>query len=265
MRGNDSTLAHGWRHFADFHSRLRPPLRPAPSDVETFRHCLAGADRLLLLGVTPELAVLGKDLTAVDNSPRMLAAVWPGDREGRRAIVADWTDLPFADGSFDAVIGDASLNAAAEQVDEVVAEARRVVAPGGKVIFRLFCSPEVPETLESIRADLAAGWRGNLHALKWRIAMALAASKPGGILPVKDILSVFDRLFPDRARLAVETGWPEDDIATLDAYVGAGHSLGLPTLAGFRSALQRHFPDVTVAPSRGYPLAERCPVIICRR
>ena len=229
------------------------------------RHCLTGADRLLLLGVTPELSVLGEDLTAVDNSPPMLAAIWPGDREGRRAILADWTDLPFADGSFDAVIGDASLNASAQRVDEVVAEARRVLAPGGKIVFRLFCAPQEPETLEAIGDDVVGGWTGNLSALKLRIAMALAASKPRAIIPVQEILVAFNRLFPDRIRLAAVTGWSADDISTVDAYVGADHSLGMPTLAGFRSYLEPHFSHVTAEPSTGYPLAERCPVVICRR
>ena len=86
----------------------------------------------MLLGVTPELSVLGSELTAVDNSPGMLAQVWPGDQPLRRAILGDWTDLPFADATFDAAIGDGSLNAAPELVDEVLAEANRVLAPGGK-------------------------------------------------------------------------------------------------------------------------------------
>jgi hypothetical protein len=59
----------------------------------------------MLLGVTPQLAGLGGDLVAVDNSPKMLAQVWPGDAADRRAILADWTALPFAAGEFDAVIG----------------------------------------------------------------------------------------------------------------------------------------------------------------
>ena len=267
MRGTDSSLAaRDWRNFAGVHASLRAPLRPAPSDVENFRRSAAGDDkRVLLLGVTPELSVLGSELTAIDNSPRMLANVWPGDREGRRAILGDWTDLPFASGSFDAVIGDASLNAAPEQVDEVLAEARRVLSAGGKLAFRLFCSPEEPETLDFIRTDVLAGWPGNLHALKWRIAMVLAASAPRATVPVQEILAAFDRTFPDRAGLAAATAWPAEDIATLDAYVGADHSLGFPTLSSLKSSIGRHFSDLSVVSASDYPLAERCPMVVATR
>lgn len=254
----------GWRNFAEVFARLGPPLRPAPIDVANLGRAISHEDkRILLFGVTPELSVLGCELTAVDNSPRMLSQVWPGDRPSRRAIIGDWTDLPFADASFDAVMGDASLNAASDLVDEVLRETRRVLREDGKVALRLFCSPEEPETLESIAEDLAAGWSGNLHALKWRIAMSLAASKPRAIVPVQEILVAFNRMFPDRAALAASTGWSPGDIATLDAYVGADHSLGFPTLSSFRSVIEQHFSDVSVVTAAGYPLAERCPTVIC--
>ena len=267
MRGPESSLTtKGWRNFAGVHGRLRSPLRPSKGDVEAVRRAIDGDDKsILLLGVTPELSGLGRELVAIDNSPRMLAQVWPGDRDGRRAILANWTDLPFASGSFDVVIGDASLNAAPEQVEEVLAEARRVLLPAGKLAVRLFCSPEEPETLDLIREDVFAGWPGNLHALKWRIAMALAASRPRATVPVQEILAAFERMFPDRAQLAAATGWPGEDIATLDAYAGADHSLGFPTLSAIMKVIGRHFADLTVVPAAGYPLAERCPTVVAAR
>ncbi len=214
--------------------------------------------------MTPELSVLGKDLTAVDNSPRMLAEVWPGDRADRRALVGDWTELPFDKDSFDAVIGDAPLNAAPEEVEAVLAEVKRVLKKAGTAAFRLFCSPEEAEALDSIQRDVAAGWRGNLHALKWRIAMALAVSKPHSAVPAYEILAAFNCMFPDRERLAADTGWPAQDIATLDAYVGANHSLGFLTLSSIRRLLERHFGHISVVAAADYPLAERCPTVVCR-
>ncbi len=255
----------GWRNFASVYGRLGPPLRPSTGDVANFRRAIYSAEQpILLLGVTPELSVLGTQLTAVDNSPRMVANVWPGDTEARCAMIADWTNLPFSDGSFDLVIGDGSLNSAPEQVDDVLTEAKRVLAPAGKAAFRLFCGPEHPETLDSIAADVAGPWSGNLHALKWRIAMTLAASQSNAIIAVAEILDAFNRMFPDREALSARTGWPGDDISTLDAYSGADHSLGFPTLSTFRRMLERHFSDVSVLFATDYPLAERCPTVICR-
>lgn len=265
MGASDSLPERGWRNFSSVFGKLRPPLRPAPSDVDNFKLSIGGERRVLLLGVTPELSRLGRQLTAIDNSPRMVAQVWPGDSPGRRGLVGDWTALPFADESFDAVIGDASLNAAPEQVDEVLAEVQRVLAREGNAAFRLFCAPEHPETLRDIEEDVEAGWSGNLHALKWRIAMSIAHSKPRFIVPVQEILEAFNRMFPDRGALAAATGWPLEDIGTLDAYAGADHSLGFPTLSAFRTMLERHFSKLRVLPGSGYPLAERCPVVMCSR
>jgi len=265
VTGADSTLKPGaWRNFAGVYGRLGPPLRPSASDVANLGRSIAHeGKRILLLGVTPELSALGSELVAVDNSPLMIERVWPGDGPKRRAIFGDWTDLPFAAATFDAAIGDASLNAAPELVDEVLGEVKRVLLPEGKAAFRLFCAPEEPETLEWIAHEVRAGWKGNLHALKWRIAMNLAAARPRAMVPVEEILVAFNGMFPDRARLAAQTGWLQDDIATLDAYAGAQHSLGFPTLRALLEAIGRHFLEVCVVPSSGYPLAERCPTVIC--
>ena len=251
-----------WRHFADVFHRLRSPLRPTPGDVARIAGAIAGSDtRVLLLGATPELARLGETLIAVDYSPRVIAAVWPGDDQTHRAMIGDWTQLPFPGQAFDAVIGDGSLNAASGHAGAVLAEIRRVLTPGGRAVFRAFCSPECAESLAAIAADVAAGWPGNVHALKWRIAMSLAAGREHAIVPVTAILDAFDATFPDRAAVAAATGWAADEIATLDAYRGADHSLGFPTLPRLRELGAAHFAACEIHPGTGYPLAERCPTI----
>jgi SAM-dependent methyltransferase len=238
-------------------------LRPSSSDVANVELAIAGSrGRVLLLGVTPELSVLGESLIAVDNSPRMIEAVWPGDSARCRAIVGDWTDLPFKDGTFDSVIGDGSLNSAPEGVEQVIGEIRRVLRSGGRAVFRMFCSPDEPESLSSIVEEMDAGWDGNLHALKWRIAMSLAASTPNAIVPVQTILETFNDMFPDRAKLASTTGWSSEEIATLDAYSGADHNIGFPTLREIVDVATPHLRHRSVLPGVGYPLAERCPTVV---
>lgn len=253
-----------WRNFAAVFAHLRSPLRPAASDVARISDALGGARRLLLLGVTPELARLGETLVAVDGAPGMIARVWPGDDDRHHAILGDWTALPFADGAFDAVIGDGALNSAPGQTRPILSEVRRLLAPGGRAIFRTFCAPAAAETLDAIRADALGGRAGNVHALKWRIAMHLAAQHPDAIVPVRAILAAFDDLFPDRAALAAAAGWELAEIATLDAYRGAGHSLAFPTEAQLRALTEPGFASVATLPSSGYPLAERCPLLVCQ-
>jgi SAM-dependent methyltransferase len=252
-----------WHHFPALYGRLGPPLSPSEGDVATFADTISERNRrVLLLGVTPKLAGLGDELVAIDGSPEMIALIWPGDSERRRAVLGAWSELPFDDGSFGSVVGDGSLNSAPHQVDTVLSESRRVLAPDGRAAFRLFCSPDVPEELEAIRNDVMSGWKGNAHALKWRVGMALAAARPDAIVPARDILAAFNALFPDRRELSARTGWDMAEIDTLDAYVGADHSLGFPTLSAYVAMGERHFSQSRVVPSSGYPLSERCPTLI---
>ena len=53
-----------------------------------------GDEPVLLLGVTPELAVIPRRTVAVDWSERMIAVAWPGDCDSRHAVLGDWRALP---------------------------------------------------------------------------------------------------------------------------------------------------------------------------
>jgi SAM-dependent methyltransferase len=219
------------------------------------------AKHILLLGVTPELSCLGNKLTAVDSSAQMIADIWPGDNEHRDAVLADWADVPVPDSAFDAVIGDGSLNCAPDCLEQVLTEIRRVLSPEGVAAFRVFCAPSEAESFEDIELDVLRGSCANVHALKWRIAMALAASAPNASVPAKAILARFNAMFPDRSRLSSICKWSVDEIATLDAYDGASHSLCFPTEAEIVKLGEQYLGPAKVFTSSGYPLAERCPTI----
>jgi SAM-dependent methyltransferase len=253
--------AAAWQNFHTVYQKLGPPLRPSLSDVKSFARATVGCKRILLLGVTPELTRLGQELTAIDNSEQMLDKVWPGDDHHRKAVLGDWTKLPFSGSSFDAVVGDGSLNSAPEHIDGVIREARRVLTPGGILVLRVFCSPDQPESLADIEYDGAIYAETNIHALKWRIAMALARNNDRRTVPVEAILDAFNRLFPDRALLARTAGWAATDIATIDAYRGASHSLSFPTLTETLKLTEETFRCPRVHVATGYPLAELCPTI----
>ena len=92
--------------------------------------------------------------------------------------------------------------------------------------------------------------------------MSIAAAMPGSVIPVRAILDAFNRMFPDRAELAADTGWSPDDIATLDAYSGADYSLGFPTVSRVRELARPFFAQEAVLANAGYPLAERCPTFV---
>ncbi len=257
-----------WDRYHRHWNRLGPPLRPGPETVAIYRDAVdADRRRLLLYGVTPELAGLGRELVAVDGAIGMIRDLWPGDGPGRRALQADWTALPLADGSVGAALGDGAFNAnpLPGRLEALLAELARVLAPGGRAAVRVFCRPELPETLEAVSA---AAWDGEIatfHALKWRLAMVLAGARGGPNVAVRDILAGVERLFPDRAALAARTGWPAEAIDTIDAYAGSDQVYAFPTRGEILALVGARFPRVAAIDSGDYPLSERCPLIVFRK
>lgn len=105
--------------------------------------------RLLEVGCGPgALAALARDrgaeVTATDAEPAMvaLAAALPGVRAERAALPG----LPYADGTFDAVVGAFVLNHVPDP-QAAAADLRRVLAPGGRAALAVW------DTLERNRAQ----------------------------------------------------------------------------------------------------------------
>lgn len=146
---------HGWwrRHFDDAYWRLHDPLFP-----EAASRSEVGA-MIELLGLSYGARILdapcgwmrhaalfaeaGFHVTGADLSPELLARA-PDDAPPRAA--ADIRALPFADGSFDAVLNVfTSLGLFLDDAEDVraLAEARRVLAPGGAFLLESMHRDEV--------------------------------------------------------------------------------------------------------------------------
>ncbi len=103
------------------------------------RHVAAYALAAPLLGAGPVLdlgcgvghsfgLLAPRETVGVDVDPAALAG------QDRRTVVADMRSLPFADGSFGSVLSVHSLEHVPDP-ERVVAEAARVLAPGGVAVF----------------------------------------------------------------------------------------------------------------------------------
>ena len=161
-----------WQAMARQWALLASPVRPCAQDIRLVAEVL-GAEtnlftpaenrRVWLLGVTPELAeaecLQGLEMVAVDRVRAMIDAVWPGDSHRRRAVCADWLRAPFADESFDLVIGDGCLThvAVPEGVASLLASVHRCLRPGGFLLLRQFCPPDAAELPAAVIAALRSG------------------------------------------------------------------------------------------------------------
>jgi SAM-dependent methyltransferase len=97
----------------------------------------------------------GAKVTAVDAEPDMLAraaSAAPG-AEVRQAALPE---LPFAEGEFDAVVGNFVLNHVARPA-AALTELRRVTRPGGRVVLTIWAAPAAPGKALLGRAFAAAG------------------------------------------------------------------------------------------------------------
>lgn len=276
MTSAHNTRDHWPRHALQW-SLVGPPLRPSEDDVAlamaevqswSARH--GRPARVLLLGVTPELATMplppGATLHAVDRSPSMIAHIFPAKARARgvTAAVADWHQLPHIDGAFDLVLGDGCLTCGRfpEDYRKVAVEARRVLVAQGRMLMRLFTSPERAESLDDVARAVEQGTVHSFHALKWRIAMAIAPQTRN--VAVTDIAVAFERLFPERSALSARTGWAIEEIATIDAYRGSDVVYSFPTEAETVASLQ---PELVVVErhAASYELGERCTRLSFRR
>lgn len=253
--------------FSDFHLRF-PRLRPPQAVTADMAAYSAAAveehdERVLLLGVTPALSAIGRELVAVDRNPKMIAMVWPGDDERRRVVEADWRWMNPA-GDFSAVVGDGSFNCVAYPAgyEQVLARLTVILRRPARFAVRFFVTPDPCESVEALGEATMAGQVESIHALKWRLAMAIVAERADVNIAAVDILARFDALFPDRTDLMRRTGWTLDEIGTLDFYRGSPDLLSFPTIAQIKAIVPPGFSEPRLLKSGEYDLSERCPVVV---
>lgn len=252
-----------WQKYHAAWSKLEAPLRPNSETLGKIRALVGNNPApVLLLGVTPELAMAFDHVVAVDKNKGMIDHVWPGNSATRKAIHADWLDLDEPKGHFAAVVGDGSLNSVSSlrEIRLVLARVFGLMAEGGRFACRLYERPQQPFTEDQLLQAGSQRATLNFHAFKWQLAMHLA-EKVGASLPVVLIRERFNELFPDRSRLAEETGWKREIIDMIDIYKGSPTIYVFPNRHEFLDALPAGVANVRFEPCGSYDLAECCPML----
>jgi len=127
-----------------------------------------GVSAIAIAGARPDLRIVG-----ADTAPRMLErASRSVDRLGLasrvRLALADGARLPFEDDAFDVVTAHSFLYLVDDR-DGVLAEARRVLAPGGRCVF---LEPRARAGFTALRPGLRTP-RFGLSMLGWRVMSKL--------------------------------------------------------------------------------------------
>jgi SAM-dependent methyltransferase len=253
-----------WAGFYRRWRQLEPPLRPHPDVCAAVRRLIAGhADRALLLGMTPEFAPLAAQTVAVDWSDKALSVIWAGNGPTQHALKGNWLRLPCTAAVFSAAIGDGSFNCLEYPGDYecVFDELARAVRPGGRIVVRVYLTPDPCDLLPATRVRTMAGGVRNIHELKWRVANALCAASGEPNLPVTSILDGFNRTFPDRLALRRATGWTGEEVAQVDAYDRLPDVFSFPTARQLLTVAER-FARCRLVAAGDYALAERCPLLV---
>ncbi len=275
--GGSAPLADVWLELSRRWNRVKPPLRPAPEDVEVFERvaheALApgrhGGGVALLLGATPEIATMsrpaGAPLLALDSSPAMVENVWPRDAAAGAAIVlADWKAMPVRSGACGLVIGDGILTSQRFPHDfrALAAELRRVVRDRGTLVLRLFARPETPDPLGAVFDDLRNARITNFDIFHWRLAMAMHRDLASGTR-LADVWEAWHRCVPDPPALMAELGWAPDAARILETYRGLETTISFPTVTEVREILADGF-EMTACHVPAYETGDRYPTVVLR-
>ncbi len=262
-----------WSHEASLKYRGGPPLR-TPESVANIIFDLANNvisnkpnTKILLLGVTPEIALLPWNknitLTAFDKSKEAISVVWQNNPNIQSTVQqGDWLTLPLEDQSVACAIGD-GCNTQLDHMNlypTLFNELKRVLNKEGVVITRIFIRPELPGSFKEIVKSTFEGKIQYFGTLKWKIAMTLAEQSKKSEVKVAQILETFEDLFPNRDELLRCTDWTKDIINTIDVYKNSHQSYTFPTLNEFKKTIHGIF-EITEIKYDTHELAECCPII----
>lgn len=265
MPGKDKSWSGHSRNWDKF----GPPLRPTTAVADHMREQMISGNRILMLGVTPELHAVFDNIIAVDRDPDMIRNVWPGDTDTKTAIQGEWLQMRWPEGSFDGIACDGGLGMLEDPDDMRYFQSlcMRWLKPGGTVVHRLFERPtgRYAITRERLLLEVDDHDRVNWHAFKWLMAFNICDVKDDSNLGLVEIMDLFNDMFPDRDALSIRTGWSRESIDTIDLYAGSDKVSYFGTREEYAATIPGSAIDVSFRVIPGYDLSEHCPIMRWRK
>lgn len=232
---------------------MEPPLQPNQEVIDCFHSLIPCSKRIMLMGVTPQIANAYANVTAVDREPAMIANVWPGDTETKQAINDNWLAVDLPTESFDGIICDGSINMLdISDVSFMFNRAMLMLKPGGVFACRMFTRPNTPIELDQLYQE-SVNPTVNFSAYRRLLPMYLAEVH-GPVVPVSQISTLFNQLFPDRSYVS----WTAEQLSKIDDYRNSDTTTWFPT----RDELLKLSPKGSRFVDVGtYDLADTCPIL----
>ena len=250
------TTSH-WAQRSQHWNRSVPPLRYDAVALQTLKELVGvRTNKIVLLGVTRELAEAFPNILAIDSEPNMISNVWIGNTDTKEARLANWLTVELADNSMSATIGDGSINQVAFPHDQKQLLTRILdwLEPGGVFACRMYTRPDTPITREQL---IEQGIRPTINWSAYRRMLSMyLAELEGQTIHTRNITGLFNELFPDRSILP----WTKEQLEMVDTYATSKLQSCLPT----RKELEQIFPDgvtATFVDTGNYDLAEYCPIL----
>ena len=254
-----------WDNYSKNWDLLKAPMRPTQAVIDTLVREV-GQGHILQLGCTPEIHAAFDHITAVDKDPNMIATVWPGNTDTKHVYQDNWMEMAWPINTFDGIVSDCGV----VMISTIKTQAQFLhrcfswLKPGGTYAQRYFERPTEPITLDELRADIAGPAHINFHAFKWKMGMYIAGQQ-GATTPSKRILELFREISGDRQELCARTGWPPEQVATVDFYETSGQIVTFADRAEYLSTIPADAVDVEFLYTTDYDWAERCPILRWRK
>ncbi len=171
----------------------------------------------------------------------------------------------MAQRSCDVVVGDGSLSTCRfpGEAKSVVGSVSRLLASGGRFIFRTYIRPEAQESVDAVFDALFRAEGMRVDCFKMRLYLAMQRSAGEGVA-VSEAARVLDAYHVDAEVMKEQLGWSNEAIQPFAAWRTSSAVYSFPSLEAIRELLSEDFDEISIEFPR-YELGNCCPTMALRK